>query len=323
MRRRSKREDIASQSRFTATLRERQRIELSFKVPGTLSLLLQVPGLDGKLRDLHEGDVVVPIPLDRWPISTIPIISGGWRWPAINWPRRRPAARERGHGYRGAGEFRSHESPAGTRVGGPAGIRRHPSPPRIDRCRVGRRAARYRRPRTAVQQAEDDRKHCLLQLPIAKATVSRKYVESGERVQAGQPVFQVMDLATLRAAFGVPDTKVNQFSLGQTMTVMTDAFPGERFAGRVSKILPAADLRTRSFEVELTIDHPKRPASGHGRHADLRPAGEPDPAAHDGRRTRRQRPRKRPFSRLSRKTAARWPVAAASNWAVCTTIAFV
>ena len=41
------------------------------------------------------------------------------------------------------------------------------------------------------------------------------------------------------------------------MTVMADAFPGERFVGRVSKILPAADLRTRSFEVEVTIDHPR------------------------------------------------------------------
>jgi multidrug efflux system membrane fusion protein len=41
------------------------------------------------------------------------------------------------------------------------------------------------------------------------------------------------------------------------MTVMADAFPGERFTGRVSKILPAADLRTRSFEVEVTIDQPR------------------------------------------------------------------
>jgi len=109
---------------------------------------------------------------------------------------------------------------------------------------------------TAVQQAADDLKNCALKLPIAKATISRKLVESGERVQAGQPVFEVMDLATLRAAFGVPDTKVNQFSPGRTMTVMTDACPGERFVGRVSKILPAADLRTRSFEVEVTIDRP-------------------------------------------------------------------
>jgi multidrug efflux system membrane fusion protein len=109
----------------------------------------------------------------------------------------------------------------------------------------------------AQQQAEDDLENCALCLSLAKATISRKYIESGERVQAGQPVFQVMDLARLRVAFGVPDTKVNQFRAGQTLTVMADAFPGEQFLGRVSKILPAADLRTRSFEIEVTIDEPR------------------------------------------------------------------
>jgi len=76
----------------------------------------------------------------------------------------------------------------------------------------------------AQQQADDDLKHCALCLPIAKATISRKYVETGERVPAGQPVFQVMDLAKVRVAFGVPDTKVTQFRAGQALTVMADAF---------------------------------------------------------------------------------------------------
>jgi multidrug efflux system membrane fusion protein len=39
--------------------------------------------------------------------------------------------------------------------------------------------------------------------------------------------------------------------------VTADAFPGEHFSGRVTKIQPAADLRTRTFEVEVTVDDPK------------------------------------------------------------------
>ena len=39
-------------------MREQQRIELSFKVPGTVATMLQVPGLDDKQRDVHEGDEV-------------------------------------------------------------------------------------------------------------------------------------------------------------------------------------------------------------------------------------------------------------------------
>jgi RND family efflux transporter MFP subunit len=110
--------------------------------------------------------------------------------------------------------------------------------------------------KVALRQAEDDWKHCKLVLPIPKAVVSRKKIEGGERVPAGQPVFEVMDLSQLRAAFGVSDTKIGQFQIGQAVDVVADAFPSKRFVGHVTKILPAADLRTRTFEVEVTITEP-------------------------------------------------------------------
>ena len=109
----------------------------------------------------------------------------------------------------------------------------------------------------ALQQAEDDWENCRLRLPTAKAVVSRKLVERGERVPAGQPVFEVMDLSRMRAAFGVPDTRVGAFRIGQTVVVTADAFRGEHFSGQVTKVLPVADLRTRSFGIEVTIDDPK------------------------------------------------------------------
>ena len=158
----------------------------------------------------------------------------------------------------------------------------------------------------ALQQAEDDLKNCALGLPIAKATISRKYVESGERVQAGQPILQVMDLSGVRVAFGVPDTKINQFRIGQTLTVMADAFPGERFTGRVFKILPTADLRTRSFEIEVTIDETARFAARHGGGLDYRPAATNGLAADDRHRSRRNARRDDGFCGASMKVAARW-----------------
>jgi multidrug efflux pump subunit AcrA (membrane-fusion protein) len=55
-------EPIAMETRFSATVRERHRIELSFKVSGTVAALVQVPGPDGKPRDVHEGDTVISGP---------------------------------------------------------------------------------------------------------------------------------------------------------------------------------------------------------------------------------------------------------------------
>ena len=64
-----KREPILSETRFSATVRERQRIALSFKVPGTVAALLQVKGPDGTLHDLQEGDAVTS-QADR-PLATL------------------------------------------------------------------------------------------------------------------------------------------------------------------------------------------------------------------------------------------------------------
>jgi RND family efflux transporter MFP subunit len=111
--------------------------------------------------------------------------------------------------------------------------------------------------RVALQQAEDDWKHCSLNLPIPRAVISRKSIERGERVPAGHPVIEIMDLSSMRVAFGVSDKQISRFDIGKSVTVTADAFPGEHFSGRVTKIQPAADLRTRTFEVEVTVDDPK------------------------------------------------------------------
>jgi len=253
-----KAEPVSSDTRFSATVRERQRLELSFKVPGTVESLLQVAGLDGRMRDVHEGDVV---PADaEHPLA---------RLDASDYQRRVDTAREKLAQARakqraaqaavtmaqatyvrleslratGAVAQQSFDDATGRRDGAEADLE-------ATRREVG--AAEV-----ALQQAEDDLRNCSLVSPIPGATVSHKLIESNERVPAGKPVFEVMDLSQVRVAFGVPDTMVGQFQTGQGVTVTAEAFRGTRYAGRVSKILPAADLKTRSFEVEVTIDEPK------------------------------------------------------------------
>jgi len=252
---RLKREDLSSETRFTATVRERQRIELSFKVPGTVATMLQVPGLDDKQRDVHEGDEVqadASRPLARLDDSDYQRRLTTTRERLAQAQARKRATEAAVTAVRANFErmkdLRDRQSVA-QQAFEDVLARRDSAEAELDgACREIAAVT------VALQQAQDDVSSCALGLPIAKATISRKYVESGERVQAGQPVLQVMDLSDVRVAFGVPDTKVNQFRIGQTLTVMADAFPGQRFTGRVSKILPTADLRTRSFEIEVTID---------------------------------------------------------------------
>lgn len=251
------REAVSSELRFTATVRERQRIEVSFKVPGTVAVMLQVPGLDGKPRDLQEGDEVRAD--EARPLVRLDNSDYRRRATAASDRLAQAQARQRATEATATAIRANFERMKALRQ------RESVAQQAFDDIRARRDsveaelegiAREISAAKVALQQAEDDLKNCDLALPIANATVSKKYAEIGERVQAGQPVLQVMDLSRVRVAFGVPDTRVNQFRLGQALTVMADAFPGKQSTGRISKTLPAADLRTRSFEIEVTIDEP-------------------------------------------------------------------
>ncbi|MEN6457594.1 MAG: efflux RND transporter periplasmic adaptor subunit [Thermoguttaceae bacterium] len=253
-----RREPVVSTTRFSATVRERQRIELSFKVPGTIAALLQVEGPDGRPRDVHEGDVVVAQgdrPLVRLDDSDYQRRVAGARDRLAQVQAKKRAATAAVIAVRANFErikaLRERNSVAQQTYDDML-AKRDSAEAELDASRREESAAAV-----ALQQAEDDLANCSLRLPLPKAVVSRKFIEGGERVPAGQPVFEVMDLSQMRIAFGVPDTQVGRFQIGQPVTVMADAFRGQQFTGLVTKTLPVADPRTRSFGIEVSIDDPR------------------------------------------------------------------
>jgi RND family efflux transporter MFP subunit len=251
-------ETVACQMRFSAIVREWQQVDLSFKVPGTVKDLLQVPAAGSSLRDVQEGDVVTADP--QQPLA---------RLDDSDYQRQRTAAAER------LAQVQAKEQAVVARLTAAesdyrrvkAMWERKAVPDQaMDEARARRDSIEAEQEGTrreiagasvALQQADDDLQNCTLTVSIPRATIARRLVEPHERIPAGQPVFQIMDLSRLRVAFGVPDTKLGEFRLGQSLKVLADAFPGESFAGQVAKIYPAADAKTRTFEIEVSIDQPR------------------------------------------------------------------
>ena len=113
--------------------------------------------------------------------------------------------------------------------------------------------------RIAEQQAQDDLANCALKVPsFGQACVAEQYVERSERVTSAKSTFLLIDISKVRVAFGVPDVFLGDLAWGQELPVVAESLGGQKFTGRVSKISPAADLRTRTFLVEVTIDEPGR-----------------------------------------------------------------
>jgi RND family efflux transporter MFP subunit len=94
-----------------------------------------------------------------------------------------------------------------------------------------------------------------LRAPLDGVLLERR-VEVGTFATTGTPAFVVADLRLVKARFNVPDTALQAFRPGQTLPLTVDAFPGERFDGRILSIAPAADPRARSFEVIVSVVNP-------------------------------------------------------------------
>ncbi len=83
--------------------------------------------------------------------------------------------------------------------------------------------------------------------------VFRRAIEPGALVGPGTPAFTIADTSSVKIIFGAPDMLVGKLKIGQRMDVTTEVYPDVRFPARISRISPAADVKSRVFDVELTI----------------------------------------------------------------------
>src|SRR5438552_13645574 len=87
--------------------------------------------------------------------------------------------------------------------------------------------------------------------------VLQKSVEKGTLVSPGKIGFVVGDTSSVKAAFGVADIAVPEMKLGSMLSVETETLPGTEFEGQITSVFPAADPKSRVFNVEVTIPNPK------------------------------------------------------------------
>lgn len=126
--------------------------------------------------------------------------------------------------------------------------------PELDQARTTLAAidARISGATALVGEAELALGDASLRAPIA-GVVLKRLVEVGSLVGPGSPGFVLADTRTVKVVVGVPDTLLSTFPAGATEAIRTDALPDRRFEGRVTKVSPTADPRSRLFEVEITL----------------------------------------------------------------------
>lgn len=106
--------------------------------------------------------------------------------------------------------------------------------------------------RATLQLAETRLAHATVSAPLAASVLTRT-VETGDTVQAGQPLLVLAPHAATELSAHVDEKNLAFLALGQLALASADAYPDQQFAARLSYIAPSVDPVRGSVEIRLQV----------------------------------------------------------------------
>jgi Cu(I)/Ag(I) efflux system membrane fusion protein len=94
-----------------------------------------------------------------------------------------------------------------------------------------------------------------LRAPIDGVVLEKKAVE-GMRAAPGEPMFRIADLGAVWMVAEVFEQDLAEIAPGQTAEVTLLAYPGRRFAGKVTFVYPMMTAATRTARVRIELPNP-------------------------------------------------------------------
>jgi multidrug efflux system membrane fusion protein len=287
----------SSEARYSATIIPRTQVELAFKVGGYVDALRRVRGVDGKMRDIQEGDritggtVLARVRQSDYQVkfieaesqasearSGIDVSKAQYEEAVSGIASSKAQLVEAEAAYvkakldfdRAENLFASHSMTKADYDSAKA---------QFDMTSAKVAAARSQ---VQVIQAKADSAKANIEVIHAKSrgaqavvqetqiplrdtelrsplsgVVLEKSIEKGTLVSSGDKAFVVADTSSVKAVFGVADVAVAEMKLGSKLSVESESMPGKEFEGQITSVFPAADSKNRSFNVEVTIVNPE------------------------------------------------------------------
>lgn len=86
-----------------------------------------------------------------------------------------------------------------------------------------------------------------------KGYIETIFVEEGNHVKEGTPLFKVANLNTVWAQLDVYEQDVRNLSIGQAVLISLNAFPDKNIEGKIDYISPTLNNKTRTISVRATL----------------------------------------------------------------------
>ncbi|HLF51680.1 efflux RND transporter periplasmic adaptor subunit [Flavobacterium sp.] len=84
--------------------------------------------------------------------------------------------------------------------------------------------------------------------------VNKRFIEPGSVLNAGSPLFDIVNVTKLKLKVNVNESQVASLKLGNTINVKASVYPNVTFSGKISFIAPKADT-SLNFPVEIEISN--------------------------------------------------------------------
>jgi RND family efflux transporter MFP subunit len=228
--------------RYAASIEPNLRVDLAFKVGGYVEHLLEVRGADGRMREVQDGDRVAR-----------DTVLASLR--QTDYTDKRNQALSQLQQAQVSVDYATQEFDRAGRLfaaNSLTKVERDAAKTKLDVARAQLDGAK-----ALVQQADTAIADTALKSPI-DGTVMKRLVEVGSLAGPGTPGFVLADDRQVKVVFGAPDTLVSKLKFGSPQTVVTAAVPDREFHGRITRVAPNADPRSRVFDVEVTIPNSER-----------------------------------------------------------------
>lgn len=83
--------------------------------------------------------------------------------------------------------------------------------------------------------------------------VGKRFVDPGALLTVNSPIITVIDLSALKAEINVIEHDYPKLKLGDQAFITTDAYPGEKFIGKIYTVAQNLDANTRQAQVTVKI----------------------------------------------------------------------
>jgi RND family efflux transporter MFP subunit len=86
--------------------------------------------------------------------------------------------------------------------------------------------------------------------------VAERLIDEGNTISSNTPLMTIVELDPITGVIFITEKDYALLKTGQSVSLTTDAFPGEEFIGHIIRIAPVFNQATRQARVELTINNP-------------------------------------------------------------------